>query len=178
MRLSHCRKIRLCGIPRSSGLRFRSSCAGNSSKRILKSSTTPSAPRPDMFPLGIQARGHRQRSVLDRSDRFAQLHGPYLQRGTGGSCLLAARRDGTPLPRCARGHRDRSRIDAGFMPARRQTTRNAFARPPNVSGASIRSSKIHGPEAGPGVGDGQPCAGCKARLRSLVASPVKYPQNK
>src|SRR5262249_39005514 len=40
-----CPKIRSCGIRRSNGSRFRSSCAGNSSRRISKNSITPYALR-------------------------------------------------------------------------------------------------------------------------------------
>jgi len=43
-----------CGIPRSSGLRFHSSYAGSSSRRISKKNICRVHLAPDVFPFGIQ----------------------------------------------------------------------------------------------------------------------------
>jgi predicted nucleotidyltransferase len=79
MRLLPSRRIRSCGIPRFSGSRFSFELCWKFLKAYLEEQHNALCTSPrTCFRSGFRARGHRQRSVLDRSDGFAKLHPSYL----------------------------------------------------------------------------------------------------
>jgi hypothetical protein len=109
-------------IVRDSAVRdFVLSHAGNSSKPISKSSARLVHLTPYLFSLGIPARGHRQRSVLDRPDGSVKLHRPHLERAACRLRLLSVSRSGgaafEPSSRLRRAKVIRGRLNRARLAA-------------------------------------------------------------